>query len=96
MSQITVRVRLFASLRRFQPKGADGPIALTLPRGAVVRDAVSALGIPEQSTGIVVCNDAHLELGSPLADGAEVSLFPPLAGGDALAAEAAPLLNIPG
>ena len=80
-TDITVRIRLFASLRRFQPADVDGPIALRLRAGAVVRDAVAALGIPEESAGIVVCNDAHLELGSPLRDGAEVSLFPPLAGG---------------
>jgi molybdopterin converting factor small subunit len=81
MSEIAVTVRLFASLRRFQPKGADGPIAVRLPAGAVVRDVIATLGIPEKSTGIVVCNDVHLELGSPLQDGVELSLFPPLAGG---------------
>ena len=79
--EITVPVRLFASLRRFQPKGVDGAVPVTLPAGAVVRDALAALGIPEKSTGIVVCNDVHLELGSALQDGVEVSLFPPLAGG---------------
>jgi molybdopterin converting factor small subunit len=87
MSEITVNVRLFASLRRFLPKGAEGPLTVRLPEGAVVRDAVAALGIPEESTGIVVCNDAHMELTSPLQDGAEVNLFPPLAGGDGAAEE---------
>jgi transketolase len=81
MAGVAVRIRLFASLRRYQPKGTDGPIALELPAGATVRDAAAALGIPEKSAGIVVCNDAHLELGSPLQDGTEVSIFPPLAGG---------------
>jgi transketolase len=84
---ITVQVRLFASLRRFQPAQTSGSIALSLPAGAVVRDAVAALGIPEDSTGIVVCGDEHLKLTSALADGAELSLFPPLAGGAADAAE---------
>ena len=81
MNEISVPVRLFASLRRFQPKGVDGPVVVRLREGAVVRDALTALGIPEKSTGIVVCNDVHLELGSPLQDGVELSLFPPLAGG---------------
>jgi transketolase len=79
MSEITVTVRLFASLRRFH-KG-DGPITVRLPAGARVRDAVAALGIPEDHAAIVVCGDQHLELAAPLADGADVSLFPPLAGG---------------
>jgi molybdopterin converting factor small subunit len=81
MADITVKVRLFAGLRRFQPQGADGPITLRLPAGSLVRDAVAALGIPEAQAGIAVCNDAHLELTSPLQEGAEVSIFPPLAGG---------------
>jgi molybdopterin converting factor small subunit len=94
MAEITVEVRLFASLRRFQPKGADGPIPLRLPAGAAVRDAVAALGIPQESAGIVVCNDVHLKLESPLQDGAEVSIFPPLAGGAGAAEEAARLRPI--
>jgi len=81
MSEIAVSVRLFASLRRFQPQGQDGPITVRLPAGATVADVIAALGVPEKSTGIVVCDDRHLELASPLRDGAEVSLFPPLAGG---------------
>jgi transketolase len=94
MAEIAVTIRLFASLRRFQPKGADGPIPLRLRAGAAVRDAVAALGIPEASAGIVVCNDVHLELGSPLQDGTEVSIFPPLAGGAGSAEEAARLRPI--
>jgi len=96
MAEITVKVRLFASLRRFQPKGADGPIPLRLPAGSAVRDAVRALGIPEENAGIVVCNDVHHELGSPLQDGAEVSIFPPLAGGAGAADEVARLGPIAG
>jgi transketolase len=87
MGDITVRVKLFASLRRFRPPGGDGPVALRLPPGATVQHAVRALGIPEGGTGIAVCNDRHLDLTTPLEDGAELSLFPPLAGGLERAAE---------
>lgn len=83
MSEITVRVRLFASLRRHQPPGTDGPIPVRVPAEARVRDVVAALGIPEESAGIIVCDDRHLDLDSALRSGAEVSLFPPLAGGAA-------------
>jgi molybdopterin synthase sulfur carrier subunit len=85
MSEITVNVRLFASLRRYQPKGQSAPVAVRLRQGAVVGDLIAALGIPAESTGIVVSDDQHLELTSPLRDGAEVSLFPPLAGGEEVA-----------
>jgi transketolase len=84
---ITVRVRLFASLRRYQPAGEAGAVALKLPDGAVVGDLVAALGIPPGHTGLFVCNEQHLDLESPLADEAEVSVFPPLAGGAAAAAD---------
>jgi transketolase len=83
MGDVTVKIRLFASLRRFQPKGSDAPIPLTLPAGAVVADAIAALGIPVKSAGIVACNDERLEPTSPLVDGTELSIFPPLAGGGA-------------
>jgi len=94
MGDITVKVRLFASLRKFQPPGVDGPVPVHLPDGAAVKDAVAALGIPDDHTGIVVCNNLHLDMTTPLEDGAEVSLFPPLAGGGADAGEVARLRPI--
>ncbi len=81
MGDMTVTVRLFASLRKFQPQGVDGPVAVRLPAGAAVKDIMAALGIPEDHAGIIVSNNVHLELGTPVADGVEVSVFPPLAGG---------------
>ena len=86
MTEITVTVRLFASLRRYQPKGQTGPVSVRLRQGANVADLIVALGIPAESTGIAVCDDQHLEPTSPLRDGADVSLFPPLAGGADVAA----------
>jgi molybdopterin converting factor small subunit len=76
-----VTARLFAGLRRFQPKGSEGAIPVNLADGADVRALLAALGIPEESAGIVVVNDRHAELTTALADGLEVNLFPPLAGG---------------
>jgi len=96
MGDVTVKIRLFASLRRFQPKGSDAPFPLTLPAGAVVADAIAALGIPVKSAGIVACNDVRLEPTSPLVDGTEVSIFPPLAGGAGVASEAERLRPIAG
>ena len=88
---MTISVRLFASLRRFQPKDVDGAIPVQLPAGAQVKDIAAALGIPPERAGLVVCDTVHLEPTSPLRDGMEVSVFPPLAGGGAPADEVARL-----
>ncbi len=81
MAELSIRVRLFGSLRKFRPPGQNDPITLSLPAGAAVKDLLGALGIPAERTGIMVVNDRHVEATTPLADGMEVSLFPPLAGG---------------
>lgn len=78
---ITVSVRLFATLKRHLPQGSNGSTTLTLARGATVLDVVDALHIPRDHAGMVVSDDASVELTTPLMDGQEVSIFPPLAGG---------------
>jgi len=45
-AQISVRVTLFADLRRFLPRGEDGPQTYTLPAGATVADLLAAIGVP--------------------------------------------------
>jgi sulfur carrier protein ThiS len=78
---ITVSVTLFADVRRYLPRGTDGPIACTVAEGATVADVLAALGIPadmELTAGI----DGELaRRDSPLHDGADVMLVSPMEGG---------------
>jgi len=80
---ITVTVKLFAALRRLLPPGSEDGVVLKLPIGSTVQDAVDALGIPSDQAGMLVSKDEYVEADSPLSDGQELSIFPPLAGGAA-------------
>ena len=78
-----VKVKLFASLRKYLPEGTSGSEAtLELPDGSTVRDVLAQLGIPEQTARIVMVNGEHCpDLGQTLQDGQTISVFPPMAGG---------------
>lgn len=77
-----VRVRLFATLRKYMPAGSSGDtLTVELPDGAAVRDAIATLGIPPEHARMIVSKDEQLEPTALLQDGQEINLFPPLAGG---------------
>ena len=78
---ITITVKLFAMLKKYVPEGSSDGISLSLPSGATVQDAVDALKIPREQAGLLVVDDTYVEVKTVLADGLELSIFPPLAGG---------------
>ncbi len=78
---ICVSVTLFATLKKYLPAGHSASVSLTLPAGSVVQDAVEALRIPREQAGLLVTGSIYIEPQTPLADGQELSIFPPLAGG---------------
>ena len=74
-----VAVRLFAALRE---RAGARETALELDEGASVDDVWPALGLGEEPSGLVYAvNRAYVERGTPLADGDEVALIPPVSGG---------------
>jgi MoaE-MoaD fusion protein len=76
---VRVAVKLFAALR--EQAGARER-ALELADGASVDDVWPALGLGDEPTGLVYAvNRAYVERGTPLADGDEVALIPPVSGG---------------
>ena len=80
---ITIRVTFFADLRRFLPRGADGPQSYTVPEGATVAALLDAIGI-EADAEVTIAVDGELaDRGTPLPDGAEVMLLNPMEGGAA-------------
>jgi sulfur carrier protein ThiS len=77
-----VRVRLHGILRKFLPAGAEGDVAVVeLPETARAADAIARLGIPGDHAAMLVSGDEYLERDSPLREGQELNVFPPLAGG---------------
>ncbi|HVR88664.1 MAG TPA: molybdopterin converting factor subunit 1 [Candidatus Limnocylindria bacterium] len=80
---MNVRVRLFASYR--EAAGA-GQVALELPEGATVSDAIAELERrhPRIAAGkqmVIAKNHEYVATDAPLADGDEVALIPPVSGG---------------
>lgn len=78
---ITISVKLFATLKKYLPPGSEDGASLTLPVGSTVLDAIDALKIPQDHAGMLVAGDTYVEKDTPLTDGLQLSIFPPLAGG---------------
>jgi sulfur carrier protein ThiS len=78
---ITVSVTFFADLRRFLPRGADGPQRYTLPEPATMADLLSVIGIAPDADVTVALNGELAARETPLADGADVMLLSPMEGG---------------
>lgn len=78
-----VRVKLYASLRRYRPEIALGQAFLcTLPDGSTVGHLiVDALGLPSQEVAIMLVNGVYSNREQLLKDGDQVALWPPIAGG---------------
>jgi len=75
----SVTVRLFAGLRE---RAGTGSTVLELPAGAVAGDVWPLLDLGEQPPGIAFAvNRAYADTDTPLAEGDEVALIPPVSGG---------------
>ena len=74
-----ITVRLFAGLRE---RAGLGTTALELPEGAVAGDVWALLDLGERPPGIAFAvNRAYASEDTPLANGDEVALIPPVSGG---------------
>ena len=82
-TELTVTVKLFATLREHTPEGASPRgFPAVLSAGTTVGDLVAHIGLPEAKWKVafinsVICRD----LGRELEDGDVVAFFPPIAGG---------------
>ncbi len=92
-----VLVRLFASYRE---AAGRGHFDLELPPGSTVREAVARLTrehplIAEGKQVVIARNREYASLDTPLADGDELALIPPVSGGDARTLEAIAVSEAP-
>ncbi len=78
---ITVTVTLFADLRRFLPRGADGPQRYTVREGATLADLIAAIGVEPDAELTATVNGELAGRDTPLRDGADVMLLSPMEGG---------------
>lgn len=80
-----VDVKLFASLRKKLPPSSGRPAgkgAIELPDAATLADLIRHLDIPPDLAQMVLVNGEQTRaFGHTLADGDQVSIFPPVAGG---------------
>jgi sulfur carrier protein ThiS len=76
-----VSVHLHADLERFAPAAPRGVLALDLPSGARVADALREVRLPHDRQVIVGVNGAAATRDQVLSDGARLDVLPPMAGG---------------
>lgn len=77
-----VRVKLFATLRRFAPEGKPAvPFEVELPEGSTLGDLAAFLHIPAEQTRVAFINGIIHDMDRALEPGDEVGLFPPIGGG---------------
>lgn len=81
---ITVTVTLFADLRRFLPRGADGPQRYAVRQGATVADLLAAIGLAADADVTAAVDGELAARDTPLRDGADVMLLSPMEGGSAM------------
>ena len=78
---IAVTVTLFADLRRFVPRGAEGRLRYTLPAGSTIADLLATIGIPPDADVTAGLDGELARRETPLHEGAEVMLLSPMEGG---------------
>jgi len=74
---MTVRVKLFASLRIGRFAWAD----IELPEGSAIAAALEASAVPEAEAAVIFLNSRHALPGDELRDGDSLAVFPPVGGG---------------
>ena len=78
---IRVTVTFFADLRRYLPRGVDGPQPYALAAPSTVADLLAVIGIPADSEITVGVDGELASRDTPLRDGAELMLLSPMEGG---------------
>ena len=80
---IRVTVTFFADLRRYLPRGVDGPQTYALHAPSTVADLLAVIGIPDENEITVGLDGELAARDTPLRDGAELMLLSPMEGGSA-------------
>ena len=77
-----VRLKLFATFRRYLPPGTQGSACdMEVPDGTQVSDLLSRFGVPDKESLMILVNGRDAGPDRILQDGDVVAAFPTLAGG---------------
>jgi molybdopterin converting factor small subunit len=80
--ELTVTVKLYATLRECAPAGADPRgFPVVLPAGATVGALAGRLRLPRRQRGVAFRNSVQCPDAEALGDGDVIAFFPPIAGG---------------
>lgn len=75
---ITVTIKLFATLGKFMPPAADSyPIA----PGTTVKQLLAAIEVPQEKAKLIFVNGSRSDINTVLDNGDRVGIFPPVGGG---------------
>jgi aldehyde:ferredoxin oxidoreductase len=78
---ITVTVTFFADLRRFLPRGADGPQRYTLSGNSTIADLLKLIGVAPDADVTAAVDGELADRETVLHEGADVMLLSPMEGG---------------
>jgi molybdopterin converting factor small subunit len=75
---VTIQIKLFASLARYLPDNRD---AFPIEPGETVQSVVQRLGVPLESARLIFVDGVKRDLSTALSGGERVAVFPPVGGG---------------
>jgi sulfur-carrier protein len=79
---LQVEVRIFATLRRYQPNlPVGGALQLDVEPETTLAQLRDRLGLPEQETKLVMVNNRQAQFSDQIADGDRIAFIPAVAGG---------------
>ena len=78
---ITVTVTFFADLRRYLPRGADGPQRYTLSGNSTIADLLKLIGVAPDADVTAAVDGELADRETVLREGADVMLLSPMEGG---------------
>ena len=77
-----VKVKLFATLRDYLPKGNDGKSCqMEIDTTTTIEQTITTLKIPDEIPKIILVNGLQASMDQTLKAGDVLSIFPPVAGG---------------
>ena len=77
-----VKVKLFATLREYLPKGNDGKSCqMKIDETTTIEQIITKLKIPDEIPKIILVNGLQGSMDQTLKEGDALSIFPPIAGG---------------